>query len=163
MQTVFDFSVKTSTGEELCLDAYQGSVLLVVNTASKCGFTTQYAGLEELHQTYGERELVVLGFPCNQFGAQEPEDDDGIQRFCSLNYGVSFPVLGKTLVNGADADPLFVFLRKSARGFLGTSSVKWNFTKFLVARDGVTVTRHGSSTPPKMLISEIEERLGQAH
>lgn len=160
MQTVFDFSVKTANGEDLCLDAYRGSVLLVVNTASKCGFSAQYAGLEELHQAYGDRGLVVLGFPCNQFGAQEPEDDEGIQQFCLLTHGVSFPVLGKTLVNGGDAEPLFVFLRKSARGLLGTSSVKWNFTKFLVARDGVTVTRHSSATPPKMLVSEIEKLLG---
>ncbi len=157
-QTVFDLSARANDGSEVALRLYEGRVLLVVNTASKCGFTPQYKGLQELHEKYRERGLVVLGFPCNQFGLQEPGDDGTIAAFCSLNYSVTFPLMSKIEVNGAAAHPLYAFLKARAPGAKG-KSIAWNFTKFLVARDGTTVRRFESATEPHAMESEIEAAL----
>lgn len=140
------------------LSAHKGKVLLIVNTASKCGFTPQYEGLEKLHQEYGGKGLEILAFPCNQFGNQEPGDADEIKNFCSLNYDVSFPLMGKIDVNGNDADPLWKYLKTEKSGLLG-SRIKWNFTKFLVDREGNVVGRFGPAVKPEQLISEIEALL----
>jgi glutathione peroxidase len=157
--SIFDFSVRRNDGKELPLKDYQGKVLLIVNTASKCGFTPQYQGLEALHKKYKDKGLVVLGFPCDQFAHQEPGDDAEIAKFCEINYGVTFPLMSKVEVNGHGAHPVFAFLRKRAPGTLG-DSVKWNFTKFLVARDGKEVKRFAPTTEPAELESDIEEYLG---
>ena len=138
---------------------HNGKVVLVVNTASKCGFTPQYAGLEKLHNAYAERGLVILGFPCNQFGHQEPGSEEEIGEFCQLNYGVTFPMHAKVDVNGKAAHPLFEHLKKEAPGVLGSKSIKWNFTKFLVDRQGNVVKRYGSKTKPSALKAEIEALL----
>ncbi|MBW6525404.1 glutathione peroxidase [Sphingomonas sp. RHCKR7] len=159
MSPITDLSVRTATGGETSLADCAGKVLLVVNTASKCGFTPQYAGLEELHRTYAERGLAVLGFPCNQFGAQEPGDADEIATFCSTSYDVTFPVFAKVEVNGPGADPLFERLKRAAPGLLGSRAIKWNFTKFLVARDGQTVRRYAPTTAPEALRADIEALL----
>ncbi|HET8602461.1 MAG TPA: glutathione peroxidase [Marmoricola sp.] len=153
-----DFSATTLTGEEQSLDAYAGQVVLVVNTASQCGFTPQYAGLEEIWQKYRDRGFVVLGFPCNQFGNQEPGDEGAIADFCERNYGVSFPMFAKVEVNGADAHPLFDWLRREKGGLLG-SRIKWNFTKFLVGRDGQIIKRYAPATKPEALAEDIEAAL----
>ena len=158
-RTVFDFSVKRSGGAEVSLGDYSEKVLLLVNTASKCGFTPQYKGLEELHRKYREAGLVVLGFPCDQFAHQEPGDDAQIASFCELNYGVTFPLMSKVEVNGPGAHPLFVFLRKKTAGLVG-DAVKWNFTKFLVARDGATIKRFSPATEPAKLEADIRKALG---
>jgi glutathione peroxidase len=158
-ETIHDFSARGIKGESVSLGAYKGKVALVVNTASKCGFTPQYAGLEKLYETYRDRGFVVLGFPCNQFAAQEPASEAEIASFCSLNYGVTFPLFSKIEVNGAGTDPLFAFLKKSLRGFLGSSDIKWNFTKFLVGRDGKPIRRYSPRTPPERIASAIEEAL----
>ena len=152
------FTVRQADGTPLDLSSLDGP-LLIVNTASKCGFTPQYAGLEELHRQYGPRGLKVLAFPCNQFGAQEPGDAAEIANFCSLTYDVTFPVLGKVDVNGADADPLWKHLKSAKKGVMGTEGIKWNFTKFLVDRDGQVVSRHGPSEKPETLGSAIERLL----
>jgi glutathione peroxidase len=154
-----DFSATTLTGEQQSLADYAGKVVLVVNTASQCGFTPQYAGLEEIWARYRDRGLVVLGFPCNQFGGQEPGDESAIASFCERNYGVSFPMFAKVDVNGPDAHPLFVWLRSRGGGLLG-SSIKWNFTKFLVGRDGQVIKRYAPATKPESLAEDIEEALG---
>lgn len=159
MIAITDLSVRTAGGGEQSLAAYAGKVLLVVNTASQCGFTPQYAGLEELHRAYAERGLAVLGFPCNQFGAQEPGDAADIATFCSTNYDVTFPVFAKVEVNGPGADPLFERLKRAAPGLLGSRAIKWNFTKFLVARDGETVRRYAPTTAPEALRADIEALL----
>ncbi|MEM1412984.1 MAG: glutathione peroxidase [Pseudomonadota bacterium] len=159
MSTVFDFVAKNTTGQEEPLDQYRGRVLLIVNTASKCGFTPQFEGLETLHQQFHEQGLTILGFPCNQFGKQDPGSNAEIMEFCQLNYGVSFPMFGKIDVNGTDADPLFKHLKKEARGALGTEAIKWNFTKFLINREGEVVKRYGSSTKPEQIIPDIEALL----
>jgi len=159
MSTFFDFKVKKSGGQEMSLDQYKGHPVLVVNVASKCGYTPQYKGLEELYQQYKDRGLVVLGFPCNQFGAQEPGSDQEIQSFCSLNYGVSFPVLGKVEVNGGDADPVYKWMKSEAPGLLGTEAIKWNFTKFLIGPDGKVVDRFAPATEPKDIAGPIEKLL----
>ncbi|WP_295798403.1 glutathione peroxidase [uncultured Microbulbifer sp.] len=159
MADLFQIPVKTSEGSEATLDQYKGKVLLIVNTASKCGFTPQYKGLEELFQQYKDRGLVVLGFPCNQFGKQEPGSDSEIQQFCELNYGVSFPVYAKLEVNGDGAHPLFSYLKKQAPGILGTQGIKWNFTKFLVNRDGEVVNRYAPKDKPEELAADIEQLL----
>lgn len=156
---VYEFRPLNARGQPQPLDAYRGKVLLIVNTASKCGFTPQFEGLESLHNKYHEQGLVVLGFPCNQFGKQDPGSDDEIQEFCQLNYGVTFPVLGKLEVNGSGAAPLFQYLKSEARGALGTEAIKWNFTKFLVNREGQVVKRFASATKPEQLASEIEALL----
>ncbi len=159
MTALNDFSAKTLSGEETPLKDFQGKVVLVVNTASKCGFTPQYKGLEALYQKYKERGLEILGFPCNQFGKQEPGDSDEISSFCELNYGVSFPLFAKIEVNGENAHPLFRHLKSSAPGVFGTESIKWNFTKFLVGRDGQVVKRFAPKDKPESLESAIEALL----
>jgi glutathione peroxidase len=156
--SVFDFTVAGNDGQPVDLAAYRGQVLLIVNTASKCGFTPQYQGLQKLHDSYGEQGLVVLAFPCNQFAGQEPGDDAEIRNFCSLNYDVSFPLMKKVDVNGTKADPLWKFLKSEQGGLLG-SNIKWNFTKFLVNRDGKVVSRHGPQTRPEALEAEIRALL----
>ncbi len=159
MNNVYDFSAKSTAGETVKLSRYKGKVLLIVNTASQCGFTPQFAGLEELHQTYGEKSLVVLGFPCNQFGNQDPASNEEIVQFCSLNYGVSFPMMAKLEVNGDGADPLYRWLVKAAPGLLGSKAIKWNFTKFLIGRDGQVRKRYAPQDAPKTLSKDIEAAL----
>ncbi len=155
MNSIYDFEVKTGTGETTTLAPYKGNVMLIVNVASKCGFTPQYDGLEELYRKYSERGLVILGFPCNQFKNQEPGTDQEIQDFCRLNYGVSFPVLAKIEVNGDNAHPLYTYLKKKCPGVLGSESIKWNFTKFLVDSTGKVTGRFATTTKP----SEIEDAI----
>jgi len=159
MTTVYDFSAKALDGKTVELRAFAGKPLLVVNTASKCGFTPQYAGLEELHRRYRERGLVVLGFPCNQFGEQEPGSAAEIGSFCQKNYGVSFPMFEKIDVNGDGAHPLYRWLKGNARGILGTERIKWNFTKFLLDRKGAVVARYSPLTKPGALAARIEALL----
>ncbi len=156
---IYGLSAPTLDGKEVPLAEYRGKVLLVVNTASKCGFTPQYAGLEALYERFKERGLVVLGFPCNQFGAQEPGSADEIAQFCELNYGVTFPIFAKIDVNGAEAHPLFKFLKSEQAGILGTEAIKWNFTKFLVDREGKVVDRFAPKAAPAELVPFIEKLL----
>jgi len=156
--TVTDFTVRTAEGERSLSD-YAGQVLLIVNVASKCGFTPQYAGLEALYRQYGPRGFTVLGFPCNQFGAQEPGDAAEIANFCTTSYDVTFPIFAKVEVNGADADPLYDYLKTGAPGVLGSKAIKWNFTKFLVDRTGRPVRRYAPTTKPEELAAEIEALL----
>jgi glutathione peroxidase len=156
---IYGFSAQTLDGKDVPLAEYRGKVLLVVNTASKCGFTPQYAGLETLYEQFKERGLVVLGFPCNQFGAQEPGSADDIAQFCELNYGVTFPIFAKIDVNGSDAHPLFKFLKSEQSGILGTEGIKWNFTKFLIDREGKVVDRYAPKTAPAELAPYIEKLL----
>ena len=161
-QTVFEFSAQTLDGQDVSLGEFKGKVLLIVNTASQCGFTPQYAGLETLYRRYRERGLAVLGFPCNQFGAQEPGTAAEIGNFCERNYGVSFPMFAKVDVNGEKAHPLYRFLKKEKPGLLGPwggGAVKWNFTKFLVDRGGRVVGRFASTTKPESLARDIEKLL----
>ncbi|MBN9041028.1 MAG: glutathione peroxidase [Rhizobiales bacterium 62-47] len=158
MTTVYDFSARTLDGCDISLKQFQGQVLLIVNTASACGFTPQYKGLEALHQQYAARGFSVLGFPCNQFGGQEPGSSRDIEAFCASNYAVTFPMFEKIDVNGGAAHPLYKFLKNEKSGLLG-SSIKWNFTKFLVDKQGKVVARHGSTTRPESLTSEIEALL----
>ncbi|MCH1867887.1 glutathione peroxidase [Nocardioides sp. CFH 31398] len=155
-----DFSARTLTGEERDLSAYHGQVVLVVNTASQCGFTPQYEGLEKLYQAYGEQGFVVLGFPSNQFGGQEPGSDDEIGSFCQKNYGVSFPMFSKIDVNGPEAHPLYQWLKGEKGGVLG-DKIKWNFTKFLVGKDGKVVKRYGSTTKPEKIAGDVERELAR--
>jgi glutathione peroxidase len=157
--SVYDFSVRTIDGHEQLLSVYRGKSLLVVNVASKCGFTPQYAGLEALHRQYRERGLVVLGFPCDQFGHQEPGDEAQIKSFCSLTYDVSFPLFAKIDVNGADAHPLYRYLKEAQPGILGTEAIKWNFTKFLIGRDGEPRKRYAPSDTPESLAADVEMTL----
>ena len=159
MTTVIDFSAVLANGKPQDLNEYQGKVLLIVNTASKCGFTPQYTGLESLHQTYGERGFSVLAFPCNQFGGQEPGNEEEIQSFCDLNYQTSFPLFSKIAVNGAASHPLYAHLREQAPGALGSKRIKWNFTKFLVNQQGEVVKRYAPSTKPEAIASDIEALL----
>lgn len=158
-KTVYDFSVNTIMGLPKSMADYKGKVLLIVNTASKCGFTPQFAGLEELHKTYKERGLVVLGFPCNQFAEQDPGTNEEILNFCQVNYGVTFPMFDKIEVNGKDAHPLFEHLKKEAPGALGLTVVKWNFTKFLVDREGKVVKRFEPTVDPASIAPQIEALL----
>lgn len=159
MNSAYDFTVTRLDGQPLPLQAYRGQPLLLVNVASRCGFTPQYAGLEQLWQEHGDRGLVVLGFPCNQFGGQEPGDAEQIRRFCSLEYPVSFPLSAKIEVNGPGADPLWAWLAQRRRGLLGTARIKWNFTKFLIDRHGQVVGRHAPTTPPARLRGAVEALL----
>ena len=159
MTAITDFHVNAADGSDADLSAYAGKVLLVVNVASKCGFTPQYEGLEALHRKYADRGFEVLGFPCNQFGGQEPGDAHEIANFCSLTYDVTFPVFAKIDVNGSGADPLYGELKKQAPGFLGTEGIKWNFTKFLVGRDGQVVERYAPTTKPEEISADIEKLL----
>jgi len=159
MTNLFDFAVRTLAGNPVQLADYRGKVLLIVNTASKCGFTPQYAGLQQLHEKYHERGLVVMGFPSNQFGRQEPGEHEEIAEFCQVNYGVAFPMFEKLEVNGAGAHPLFRHLKAAAPGLLGSEAIKWNFTKFLVAKDGSVVKRYAPQTSPQDLQDDIEKLL----
>jgi len=159
MTTAYDFSAKTIDGKEASLDAYKGKVTLVVNVASKCGFTPQYKGLEAIHKQFKDRGFAVLGFPCDQFGHQEPGDEQEIMNFCSLTYDVSFPMFAKIKVNGDDAHPLYKHLKSEATGLLGTEGIKWNFTKFLVGKDGKVVKRYGSIDKPEDIAKDIEKLL----
>jgi len=159
MTNIHQFKVKNGQGQEVDLASYRGKVVLIVNTASQCGFTPQYQGLESVWQQYNDKGLVVLGFPCNQFGKQEPGDEGAISEFCELNFGVSFPLFKKVDVNGSDAHPLFVQLKKRAPGLLGSQGIKWNFTKFLIGEDGKVVKRFAPTTKPEELSSEIEALL----
>jgi glutathione peroxidase len=160
MTTVYDFSAKTIDGKSRKLSDYKGKVLLVVNTASKCGFTPQYKGLEALYEKYKSKGLVVLGFPSNQFGQQEPGPDDEIAEFCEMNFGVTFPLFSKVDVNGDAAHPLFKYLTSTKKGLLGSEAIKWNFTKFLIGRDGNVVERYAPTTKPEDLEGDIERVLG---
>ena len=155
MTSIYDFSAKSLAGEETPLKRFEGKVLLIVNTASACGFSPQYKGLEALQQKYGARGFSVLGFPCNQFGRQEPGSAAEIGQFCASNYAVSFPMFDKIDVNGGNAHPLYQYLRHEKSGLLG-SSIKWNFTKFLIDRSGKVVARHAPTTTPESLIRDIE-------
>lgn len=159
MTTFQDFHARSLQGEEIDLSRYRGKVVLVVNTASKCGFTPQYAGLEALYRKYAERGLVILGFPCNQFAHQEPGDAKSIEDTCRLNYGVNFPMFAKIEVNGPGAHPLFAWLKRELPGTLG-KAVKWNFTKFLIGRDGEPLERFAPITPPEKMETAIRKALG---
>lgn len=162
MQTAknfFDFKVKAPNGSDFDLSAYKGKVVLVINVASKCGFTPQYAGLEEIYREFKNQDFVAIGFPCNQFGFQEPGNNEEIQQFCSLNYQVSFPIMAKVDVNGGKADPLYMFMKESAPGILGTEAIKWNFTKFLIGKDGKVIKRFAPNVEPKEMINDIKAAL----
>lgn len=158
--TVYDFEASDIQGRSVPLSQYQGKVLLIVNTASACGFTPQYKGLQALYEQYAAEGLVVLGFPCNQFGAQEKGSDEEIARFCDLNFGVSFPLMHKIEVNGSAAHPLYRWLTTQAPGVLGTKAIKWNFTKFLLGRDGQVIRRYAPQDKPEKLAADIEAALG---
>lgn len=158
-QSIGDFEAQTIGGKRVKLSTYKGKVLLIVNTASACGFTPQFGGLEKLWERYKDRGLVVLGFPSNEFGAQDPGSNDEIASFCQLNYGVSFPMMGKIEVNGSNAHPLYQWLTKEAPGLLGTQMIKWNFTKFLVGRDGQVLKRYAPQDAPEKLAGDIEAAL----
>ena len=157
--SIYDFKAESLDGYPAPLSAYRDKVVLIVNTASKCGFTGQYAGLEALYRKYRDRGLVVLGFPCNQFGGQEPGDEAEIKSFCSITYDVDFPMMRKVDVNGPTAHPLFGYLKRQKKGVLGTQNIKWNFTKFLIDRQGEVRGRFGPATEPKALEREIEALL----
>lgn len=159
MPSIYDFQAQSIDGKPVPLSKYRGQPMLIVNTASACGFTPQFAGLEQLHQTYGDRGLVVLGFPCNQFGSQDPGSDSEIATFCQRNYGVSFPMMSKIDVNGAEAHPLYRWLTAEAPGLLGSKAIKWNFTKFLVGRDGRVIRRYAPQDAPQKLAGDIEAAL----
>ena len=159
MSTIYDFEAQSIDGKTVALSTFKGKPLLIVNTASACGYTPQFAGLEELHQAYGKQGLVVLGFPCNQFGAQDPGSNDEISSFCQVNYGVTFPMMSKIDVNGTAADPLYKWLSTEAPGLLGSTSIKWNFTKFLVGKDGQVIKRYAPADAPGSLAKDIEKAL----
>jgi glutathione peroxidase len=161
MSTVYDFEALQINGKSVALSQFKGKAMLIVNTASACGFTPQFAGLEALHKTYGEKGLVVLGFPCNQFGAQDKGSNDEIAEFCQLNYGVSFPMMAKIDVNGGNAHPLYQWLTHEAPGILGSKAIKWNFTKFLVGKDGTVRKRYAPTDTPESLSKDIEAALAE--
>lgn len=159
MTSVYDFSAEKLEGGTQPLDEYRGKVLLIVNTASKCGLTSQFEGLEKVFEQYKAQGLVVIGFPCNQFASQDPGSNSEIGEFCQRNYGVSFPMMAKIDVNGADAHPLYKYLSKEAKGLLGTEAIKWNFTKFLIGRDGQVLDRYAPTTKPEDMRADIEKAL----
>jgi glutathione peroxidase len=159
--TVYDYAAKSLGGQEQALADFRGKVLLIVNVASECGFTPQYAGLEALQRKHAAEGFAVLGFPCNQFGAQEPGSEAQIRQFCESSYGVSFPMYGKIAVNGPDTHPLYVFLKSSEPGLLGTEGIKWNFTKFLVGRDGKVIKRYAPATKPEAIKADIVSALAR--
>jgi glutathione peroxidase len=159
MPTVYDYSANNIQGKSVKLDKFKGKVMLIVNTASACGFTPQFGGLEELHKNFGAKGLVVLGFPCNQFGAQDSGSNVEIAEFCQLNYGVSFPMMEKVDVNGSGAHPLFQWLTTEAPGLLGSKAIKWNFTKFLISKDGTVVKRYAPTDTPAGMAHDIEAAL----
>jgi len=158
--SIYDFSAKLNNGADLSLDSYKGKVLLIVNTASQCGFTPQYKGLQDLYAKYHDRGLEILGFPCDQFGHQEPGNDEEIQSFCDLNYGVTFPLFSKIEVNGDGAHPLYKFLKSEKGGLLG-DKIKWNFTKFLIDKQGIVVDRFAPNTKPEKIAGDIERELAR--
>jgi len=158
-ETIYDFTCNTLGGKPQTLSDFRGKVALIVNTASKCGFTAQYKGLEELYKKYQDKGLVILGFPCDQFGHQEPGDSSQISQFCERNYGVSFPMYEKIDVNGKNTHPLYVHLKDKAPGLLGSKSIKWNFTKFLVGRNGEVVRRYATATKPEDIEKDIQKLL----
>jgi glutathione peroxidase len=160
MSQLYDFSAIDIDGRPRSLGEFRGQVLLIVNVASKCGFTPQYAGLEQLWRDHRERGFAVLGFPCDQFGHQEPGDEEQIRAFCSLNYDVTFPMFGKVDVNGGDAHPLWDWLKRGKRGVLGTAAIKWNFTKFLIGRDGRVLARYAPNDAPAAIAADIDAALG---
>lgn len=153
--SIYDFEVKTIRGESITMDAFRNKLLLIVNVASKCGFTNQYEGLEALYQKYKDKGLVVLGFPCNQFLNQEPLSEDEIKSFCSLTYGVTFPMFAKIDVNGENAHPLYTYLKEAKKGLFGSEAIKWNFTKFLVDKTGHVIDRYAPATKPESLEVDI--------
>ena len=155
-QTIYDFDAKSISGKDAPLSQFKGQVMLIVNTASKCGFTPQFGGLEALHKSYGAKGLVVLGFPCNQFGSQDPGTAGEIAEFCQVNYGVSFPMMGKIDVNGPCAHPLYKWLCAQAPGLLGSKAIKWNFTKFLIGKDGQVIKRYAPTDKPAGLARDVE-------
>ncbi len=157
--TVYDFKARDIGGKDISLAAFKGKVMLIVNTASKCGFTPQFGGLEDLHKNYADKGLAVLGFPCNQFGSQDPGSDSEIAGFCQMNYGVSFPMMSKIDVNGPAAHPLYKWLAFEAPGLLGSKSIKWNFTKFLVGKNGQVIKRYAPTDKPADLAKDIEAAL----
>jgi glutathione peroxidase len=159
MSSVYDFEAQSIAGQPVSLARFRGQPLLIVNTASACGFTPQFAGLQDLHRQYGEQGLVVLGFPCNQFGGQDPGSNETIAQFCQVNYGVSFPMMSRIEVNGAGAHPLYQWLTKEAPGLLGSKAIKWNFTKFLVGKDGRVIRRYAPQDGPASLAKDIEAAL----
>ena len=159
MTSVYDFSAKTIDGDEQKLSAYKGKTMLVVNVASKCGFTPQYTGLEALYEKFKDKGVVVLGFPCDQFGHQEPGNETEIKNFCSLNYDVKFPLFAKVEVNGANTHPLYKYLKSEAKGLLGSESIKWNFTKFLVDADGKVMTRYAPTDTPEKIEKDLTRML----
>lgn len=161
MSTVYNFTANSLSGSPVDLAQYRGKVLLIVNTASKCGFTPQYQGLEAVYQQFRDEGVEVLGFPCNQFGSQEPGDAAEIGAFCEKNYGVSFPLFAKIDVNGDNADPLYKYLKHAAPGFLGSEGIKWNFTKFLIRKDGSVFKRYAPQTKPEELIDDIKKLLAE--
>ncbi|RCL41670.1 MAG: glutathione peroxidase [Gammaproteobacteria bacterium] len=158
-ESLYDFSVNDNANNAVSLDNFKGKILLIVNTASKCGFTPQYEGLENLQKKYEEKGFSVLAFPCNQFGNQEPGNNNEIQEFCSLNFQTSFPVMSKIDVNGENADPLFNYLKSEKKGLLGSKGIKWNFTKFLVDQNGEVIKRYSPNTEPKDIAQDIENLL----
>lgn len=158
-KNIYEFNVVLANKKEISLEEYKNKVVLVVNTASKCGFTPQYDGLEKIYQKYKDKDFVVLAFPCNQFGFQEPNNEEQIQEFCKLNFGVTFPIFAKIDVNGLDTHPLFAFLKEHLSGILGIGLIKWNFTKFLIDKNGVPVKRYAPNTEPKDLEKDIERLL----
>ncbi len=159
MSTLYDYTVDDIHGKAVKLDRYKGKVVLVVNTASKCGFTPQYKGLEALYQKYHGKGLEVLGFPCNQFGAQEPGSEAEIEQFCEINYGVTFPMFAKVDVNGKNTAPVYEYLKAAKPGLLGSEAIKWNFTKFLVDRDGKVVARYAPNDTPESIAGDVEKAL----
>lgn len=159
MSSIYQFQAQRLTGEIQSLADYQGQVLLIVNTASKCGFTPQFEGLEKIYQQYQTQGFSVLGFPCNQFGGQDPASNAEIGEFCQFNYGVTFPMFAKIEVNGENAHPLFDYLKNHAKGLLGSEMIKWNFTKFLVGRDGQVIKRYAPTTKPEEIVQDIENTL----
>ena len=159
MPTIYDFEAQSIDGKPVALEQFRGRPMLIVNTASACGFTPQFGGLEQLHQTYGARGLVVLGFPCNQFGSQDPGSNEDIATFCQRNFGVSFPMMSKIDVNGPEAHPLYQWLAAEAPGLLGSKAIKWNFTKFLVGKDGQVIKRYAPQDAPASLAKDIAAAL----
>lgn len=158
--SIYDYSATSINGQEVNLSDYQGKVVLIVNTASKCGFTPQFAGLEKLHEEMADQGLAILGFPCNQFGSQDPGSDGEIEEFCQLNYGVSFPMFSKIEVNGSGTHPLYKYLKNEAKGVLGSKNIKWNFTKFLVDSEGNVVRRYAPTDKPENIKQDIQKLLG---
>lgn len=157
--SIYQFNATNINGQEVSLGDYQDKVILIVNTASKCGFTPQFEGLENLHKDLADKGLVVLGFPCNQFGKQDPGSDDQIEEFCQLNYGVSFPMFSKIEINGSGTHPLYKYLKQEAKGLLGSKNIKWNFTKFLINRQGDVVKRYAPTDKPESLNADIQALL----